>query len=123
MSSGDARLAAFRLAIRDDDRCELGIMLARGLRIMLEHVPQHQRVRHAMRQMMQAAERVGEGVHARDRRVGEGEARQMRPEQHRLARLQVLRLGAGGEEIGRQQPQRLAGRARRTAGSSACAEV
>ena len=62
-------------------------MLARGLRIVLEHVAQHQRIGHAVRQMMQPAERVGEGVNARDRRVGEGEAGEVRAEQHRLARL------------------------------------
>ena len=33
----------------------------------------------------------------------------MRAEQHRRARVEIAGLVAGGEQIGRQQPQRLAG--------------
>ena len=64
-------------------------MLARRLGIMLQHVPQHQRIADAVRQMVKAAERVGERMHPGDRRVGERQAGEMRAEQHRRSRIDV----------------------------------
>ena len=59
-----------------------------------------------MRHVENAAHRVGQRVHAADRRVGEGLAGQHGAQQHVRTGLDVVAVTAGGQQIGAQQLQR-----------------
>ena len=48
-------------------------MVPRRLGIVLHHMPEHQRIADAVRQVVQPAKRIGEGMHPGDRRIGEGD--------------------------------------------------
>ena len=69
------------------------------LEILRENMAQHHRIGDAVRQVMQAAKRVGEGMNPRDRCIGKGETGKMGAQQHRLAGFEVLRLGARSQQI------------------------
>src|SRR3712207_8705385 len=57
-----------------------------------------------------AADRIGEGMHRRDRRIGEGLAGEHRAEEHRTARLPVGAVMHCPPNIAPEEPQGLAGK-------------
>ena len=68
---------------------QFGIGPGRDDGVEAQDVRQHQGVREAMRNVEMPAERVGQRMHGRDGRIGEGLSRQHRPEQHVGTRLPV----------------------------------
>ena len=104
---GALRLTALPRAIGCHDLGQFGIKIARRRSIMLQHVAQHQCVRQSVGQMMKTAERIGQSMHPRDRRIGKGDPGEMRPEQHCRSGGKVVGMIAGPQQVRRQQPQRL----------------
>ena len=63
------RLAALSGAFGRHDRRQLGILVSRRFTVVPQHGAQHQRIRQAMRQVMNAAQWIGERMDSGDRTV------------------------------------------------------